>query len=112
MRWSTVTAAEDSLPATIDLDAYHGDTWSQTFRLLEGSTPYDLTGATVTASARNQAGATTALTVTTAGLDPGEVAISGTLAIGAYDYDIQVVDTNGTNTWIRGELTVHGDVTP
>ena len=49
------------LPVLVNLNAYHGDSWSQTFRFLEGSIPQYLTGATVAAGVHDGAGAMTAI---------------------------------------------------
>lgn len=102
-----------ALPGFVALVVYHGDTWSQVFRFSEGSTPVDLSGATITAAARGSDGISHDLPVT--GDSSGIVTLTmpaGGLPAGVYNYDIQVIDTgNVTTTWIRGTLTVEQDVT-
>lgn len=97
------------LPVTVNLDAYHGDSWTQTFRFLDGTIPHDLSTATLKAAARDDTGALTQLTVESDA--PGEVTISGELEAGTYEYDVQVTESDGTFTWVRGRLIVKQDVT-
>jgi hypothetical protein len=104
-----------TLPAYINLGAYHGDSWAQTFRLLTApDTPVDLTGATVQSWVINGDGTSTPLQVTV-GPDPGtitlELPVAG-LPVAAYRYDVEVTDAlAAVTTWIRGSLTVQQDVT-
>jgi hypothetical protein len=107
---------EIGLPVTYDLRIYHGDTWAQAFRLLQQGAPVDLTGSTVESSAEDTNNVTTALTVTILDAVDGRLQISapaGTLAVGDYDYDVQVTDASSdVTTWIKGQLIVDPDVTP
>ena len=102
------------MPATVDLTAYRGDTWAQTFRLLEADAPLDLAGATVASWVRKFDGSVEELVVTVNGT-PGEVTISqpaGGLDCGSWKYDLEVDDPDGSvTTWVRGTLTVTPDVT-
>jgi hypothetical protein len=104
------------LPVEFDFRIYHGDTWAQAFRLLQAGAPVDLTGATVASSVVDAQDVTTALTVTILNAVDGRLQISaptGALAVGAYDYDVQVTDTtSAVTTWIKGQLLVDPDVTP
>lgn len=102
------------LPVDVPLDAYRGDTWAQTFRLLEGETPLDLSGATVASWARRFDGSHETMLVTVNGT-PGEITIAqpaGGLDCGSWKYDLEVTDAaGGVTTWVRGTLTVAPDVT-
>jgi hypothetical protein len=108
-----------AMPASIDLCAYAGDTWSQTFRFIEGGEPLDLTDATVGCEARPQGGKSgdQEELYVTVGPDPGEVTLAwqpGTegLESGAYAYDVEVTTPDGrVTTWVRGRLVVERDVT-
>lgn len=103
------------IPAKADLTAYRGDTWAQTFRLLEGTIPVDLTGVTVAAWARSYTDRTHTPLVVTVNGQPGEVTIAqpaGGLAPGKWKYDLEVTSTSGViTTWVRGTLAVTPDVT-
>jgi hypothetical protein len=108
-----------ALPSVVDLEAYHGDTWSQTFRLSDGTDYIDLTGSDVTCSAiaqdGNNFGTAYPLNVVK-GSNTGEVTISFTGApmsvpVGHYAYDLQVADDEIV-TWVRGTINVIPDVTP
>lgn len=98
------------LPVTVDLTKYHGDSWTQSFRFLDGTTPHDLTDAVVSASARSD-GVTTQLDVTLG--DPGEITVQPPvegLDIGQYNYDIQITEDGAVLTWVRGCLTIRRDI--
>jgi hypothetical protein len=41
----------------------------------------------------------------------GRLQISGALAVGTYQYDIQVTVGTTVTTWVKGMLTVSQDVT-
>lgn len=101
------------LPGIVNLNCYRGDTWAQTFRLIQDSQPVDLAGSTVAAWAR-QATLVEHLIVTV-GPAAGEVTVSfpnGGLAAGPWNYDLEVTDTAATvKTWVRGCLRVAADVT-
>lgn len=100
-------------PANVDLDCYRGDTWAQTFRLIDNGLPVDLTGASVESWARRSE-IVEQLQVTV-GPNPGELTIglpAAGLGHGPYAYDVEVTDAGGTvRTWIRGRLIVERDVT-
>jgi hypothetical protein len=104
------------LPTRVDLSAYRGDTWSQTFRFKHDTTPVDLTGATVAAWAQPlYTGAVVFLTVTIRDPIAGEVQIAlgpDGLPAGSYTYDVQVTIATVVTTWVRGTLTVTADITP
>jgi hypothetical protein len=101
-----------ALPASVDLSAYRGDSWTQTFRLLEGTVPFDLTGATAASWAALN-GQPPIVLPTTIGPDPGtvKIALPTTIAAGAYRYDLEITKTGVVTTWIRGRLVVEQDVT-
>jgi hypothetical protein len=104
------------LPVAVNLEAYHGDSWQQTFRLLDDTTPHDLTAATIASLARRTSDeTTTSLTVTTAnqGTNPGEFTLTApAIETGFYIYDVQITEASVITTWIRGQLHVSGDITP
>jgi hypothetical protein len=103
------------MPAVVDLDAYQGDTWAQTFRFVEAGTPVDLTGATVESHARRVVGSVELVPLVVALGEPGEVTISypatGALESGSYEYDVQVDVSGLVRTWVRGRLSILRDVT-
>lgn len=107
-----------ALPVTVDLGAYHGDTWSQTFRLIRQGEPLDLTNVTAACWA-----IPTGLQTATAHVElqvaidaaAGEVTISypaGHLDVGRWEYDLELTMPDGeVKTWVRGTLRVTQDVT-
>jgi hypothetical protein len=103
-----------ALPATHDLNAYRGDSWSQTFRLLRDATPVDLSGATVQAEARAVDGSRRPLSVVVDGPN-GLVTIgfaaTGQPGVGIHHYDVEVTDAGVVTTWVAGRLCVTRDVT-
>lgn len=104
------------LPVTADLSAYHGDTWAQTFRLLDAAdTPTNLAGATVAAWARTPAGDVETLVAAIVDETDGRVTIGfddPPPDPGTYTYDVEVTAADGSvTTWVRGTLTVQRDVT-
>ena len=102
-----------SVPPKANLEAYQGDTWSQTFRFLDEGTPVDLTSATVEAWARDTTGGIYELAVTV-GPAAGEVTIAfvdETVPRDIYDYDVEVTIDGAVRTWVRGRLQVLRDVT-
>lgn len=110
---STVTETGAGLPAVWDIDAYRGDSWSQTFRFLRGDEPVDLSGATVEAWARGGSGADPIPLVVVLGA-PGEVSIQfpvDGLPWQTYLYDVEVTQDGVVQTWVRGKLRVVRDVT-
>lgn len=110
---TTVTA---SLPAQVNLNAYYGDTWTQSFRFLSGDQPADLTGLELKAAARGTTGIIHPLIATTSDTPTdGTILISLAEPMDAdlYDYDIQAANPDGTTTTIvAGHLRMHQDVTP
>lgn len=107
-----------ALPVEIPLRAYRGDTWAQTFRLLrDKDVPLDLTGAVVEAWARNRSTQRVEQmqVVLDADLTTGVITLAqppGGVPAGAYEYDIEVTEANGTvTTWVAGQLLVEQDVT-
>lgn len=101
------------LPATYHLNAYRGDTWAQTFRFLHDGMLIDLATATVACWVRQRDQRTT-LACEVSG--PGQVTIAmvvgAELDPGAYAYDVEVADADGSiTTWVRGRLNVARDVT-
>jgi hypothetical protein len=111
-----------ALPATVNLLAYRGDTWAQVFRFKSGTTPVDLTAATVRAQARNPAGTHFDLVATvtdaangevTLGLPPGSLPLTdGVWPPGnLYAYDLEVTLAGVVTTWVTGTLTLTRDVT-
>jgi hypothetical protein len=101
------------LPAVVNLTAYQGDTWSQTFRFKQDTVPLNLTGATVAAWAKPYSGPVVILTATITNAVGGEVQLSATapLPTGGYQYDVEVTKASVVTTWVRGTLTVNADVT-
>jgi hypothetical protein len=101
-----------SLPETVNLDCYHGDTWAQTFRLLDAGAPEDLTGATVASWARKSELVEPLAAYVTG---PGEVTIApppAGLARGPWEYDLEITyPDQRVVTWVRGRLIVERDVT-
>jgi hypothetical protein len=102
-----------ALPAIVDLEYYHGDTWAQTFKLVSNDNPVDLTAAQVSCWARlSELVKQLAATV---GAGPGEVTIAdpnGVLSFGPWQYDLEVTAADGSvRTWVRGRLIVERDVT-
>jgi hypothetical protein len=113
-------AAMSGLPIEVNLDFYRGDSWSQTFQLLDSTgsgtplRPHDLSASTLASSARGEDGTLTALTCAGTG-NPGELMIaapSPTLPAGDYMYDVQVTTGSDILTWVKGRLLVRPDVTP
>ena len=100
------------LPAHVDLTAYRGDTWSQTFRFKRDENPVDLSGATVEAEARSETGRVQLVAAVGTPAE-GEVTISlpADVEAGVYDYDVEVTDEGFVQTWVKGRLAVNPDVT-
>ena len=104
----------ESLPASVALTAYHGDTWTQTFRLKQGTAPVDLTGASVAAWAQALNGQIQYLAATIVNGPAGELQIGvgpDGLPAGSYTYDVELVQQGVVTTWIRGALSVTQDIT-
>ena len=101
-----------AFPAKVDLVAYRGDTWAQTFRFLQGGSPVDLISATVASWALSPSGEVVPLVVTFGA--PGEVTISqpeGGLTPEQWAYDVEVTNAGVVKTWVRGRLGISADVT-
>jgi hypothetical protein len=102
-----------TLPATVNLTAYRGDTWAQTFRLKQGDTPVDLSGATIDCWATSTNGSLV-LTATITNPAAGEIQLTppvNGLPAGAYTYDVEIRQNGIVTTWVRGSLTVTADIT-
>lgn len=102
------------IPARYNLEAYHGDTWSQPFTFRNGDEPLNLTGGTVAAQAEYGAEIVD-LTVTVINAAAGEIALAFPaegLAARQWHYDVEVTLADGSvTTWVAGTLTVLQDVT-
>jgi hypothetical protein len=106
--------SDPNLPATVNLTAYHGDSWTQTFRLKYEAVPVDLTGATIAAWAQAWNGTIVQLTTTITNALGGEFQLSVGPAgwvFGSYTYDVELRQGTTVTTWIRGTLTVTADIT-
>lgn len=104
----------ETLPALVNLTAYHGDTWAQTFRLKHEDVPVNLTGATIAAWAQAVTGTIVHLVVTISNATAGEFQLSigsDGLPSGSYTYDVEVTQAGAVTTWIRGALMVTADIT-
>jgi hypothetical protein len=111
-----VVVVELDLPQPVDLNAYRGDSWAQTFTFNRDGTPVDLTGATVACQAMRRLDRTTNTLQTTTGATPGQVTIAmpaaGPLDAGVYTYDVEVTAPGGSvQTWVGGRLKITPDVT-
>lgn len=101
------------LPGNADLVAYRGDSWAQTFRFKQNSTPVNLTGATIAAWARDTDGEIHQFVITNGGAT-GEVTLrfpTPAFPPGSYRYDVEVTQGGVVSTWVRGQLRVEGDIT-
>lgn len=110
---ATATEQVEGLPVIWNLEAYRGDSWSQTFRFLRGDVPVDLSGASVEAWARNGVNGDSAPLVVVLGA-PGEITLQlppDGLPWQRYAYDVEVTQAGVVQTWVRGRLTVTRDVT-
>jgi len=102
------------LPVTVNLSAYHGDTWRQTFRFLKNDAPIDLSSVVIASSALRRSSSGVSSLGVVIEPDPGMLTLSLPPGIlpGKYWYDIQITESNGdVKTWVRGELTIEKDVT-
>lgn len=105
------------LPQIVNLAEYRGDTWSETFRLVEDGSAVDLSGAELAASARDMHGAVLELVVA-ATENVGELTLGPPadeeqqLAPGPWQYDVRVTIGTAVTTWVRGRLDIVSDVTP
>lgn len=116
----------------IDIDCYRGDTKKWNLTVTEDDVPVDLTGATLTMSARRSLAATTYVFQRTSSpaagitINPDQVTNKGKAVIKlassstsslpsdetVLEYDVQVVTAAG-DLWtvVSGKLTVSSDVT-
>jgi hypothetical protein len=113
---TSTTTTGPSLPAKVNLPVYRGDSWQQTFRLLQGDEPLDLTSMTIASQARGTTQEVYDLVAVPVG-DPSQGVIqlerpTDDLPADLYDYDIELTDPgNVVTTWIHGRLKVSRDVT-
>jgi hypothetical protein len=109
----TVTVDKTTEPVNLIWTA--GDTQNQTFRFLTApDQPVDLTGITISSTARSTLGTTTKLIVQVTDPTNGTVTIhppTDGLDPDVYDYDIQFADATVTQTWVHGRLQVRKDIT-
>jgi hypothetical protein len=114
-------ANADFKPAQYNIQIWKNDTWNNTFTLLNGVTPINLTGAEVEIQIRKSAKSTDALATLTIG---DGITISGTnsnvinvaynvdIAAGSYVYDMAIKFSDGTEkTYIWGIFIIYEDVT-
>ena len=109
-----MSSCNGGLPVTVDLSAYRGDTWSRSFQFFHGSTPEDLTGATVESEARDTQGTVTSLVVTITDALAGKLDLTlpaGGLPAGNYYWDLEETKSGEITTWVTGRLIVRRDVT-
>lgn len=102
------------LPATVDLRAYRGDSWTQTFRFLADGAPVDLSdaGAVECWCARHGEHFTMPATGNADGVVTIELPVpAAEFDAGSYVYDVEVTKDGTVTTWVRGRLTVEQDVT-
>jgi hypothetical protein len=102
------------LPVTVNLDAYQGDSWFQTFRLLQDTTPVDLTGASVTSECRGPGTLVYDMPVQIGDPTTGQITLvlPDGIRAGSYRYDVQVQKAGTTTTWVSGHLEVASEITP
>lgn len=112
--------ASDFRPATLDIQIWKGDTWSQTFTLTSNSTPINLSGSTPKIEIRKGCGGTLMLTLTSGngitigGTNNNVLTISKAITIdkGNYHWDLQVTFSGGSvKTYLTGDFIVYDDVT-
>ncbi len=110
---ATLTATGTGLPVTANLIAYHGDSWSQTFRLLQGDQPVDLNGIGVSSRCKGSDGQTYDMLLWIDDPTGGvfHIAIPAEAGPDLYSYDIEMVDAGAVTTWITGRLQIRPDVT-
>lgn len=103
-----------TLPITVDLEAYRGDSWTQTFRLLRGGAPIELNDVVIKCVALHISTTTNTDLVVIVEPDPGvfTLALPSDVRAGLYKYDVEITDTVGqVKTWIKGKLEIEKDVT-
>jgi len=102
------------LPITVDLNAYHGDTWRKMFRFLRNDDPIDLNSVSIASQARRISTSTLIPLDIAIEPDPGLMTLSlpDDIDAGAYAYDIQITELNGdVKTWVKGKLVIEKDET-
>jgi hypothetical protein len=101
------------LPVTVNLDAYEGDDWFQTFRFKEDTTPVDLSSAQVRSECRGPGAALFEMPTNLGNASGGEVTLMLPEGIkaGSYYYDVQVTLSGQITTWVTGKLNVKPEVT-
>ena len=65
------------LPATLDLTAYRGDTWSQSFRFMSGDEPFEFTGAWLPPRRATRAASASRSTSSSASMGRDDLAAEG-----------------------------------
>jgi hypothetical protein len=118
---SCTTSNADFRPAQYNIQIWRNDTWSNTIALFTGTTPINLTGATVEIQVRKTpSGETAYLTltngsgITIGGTNHNEVYINALVGIaaGSYVYDMAVQFADLTEkTYVWGTFIVYEDVT-
>ena len=102
------------LPAIVDLKVTQGDSFAQTFHILENAVPVDLTGSVIEAEFTDRSGAKTPFTVT---VEPAAGAFTLSYSgppphYGPYRYDVEETDADSyVRTWIKGRFDVARDIT-
>ena len=101
------------LPVTVNLDAYEGDDWSQTFRFKTNTTPVDLSSASVLSECRGPGAQMFQIPTNLANASQGEVTLMLPEGIkaGSYYYDVQVTLNGLITTWVTGKLNISPEVT-
>jgi|SRR5215471_6480628 len=101
------------LPVTVNLDAYEGDNWFQTFRFKQNANPVDLTAAQVLSEARGPGATLFQIPTNLGNASQGEVTLLMPPGIkaGSYYYDVQVTLNGQVTTWVTGKLLVSPEVT-
>jgi hypothetical protein len=102
------------LPITVNLNAYHGDTWRQLFRFKRNDTPVDLNSVSIASQARRISTSSRIPLDISVETDPGLMTLSlpSDIDAGAYAYDIQIIESNGdVKTWVKGKLVIEKDET-
>jgi hypothetical protein len=113
---TSTTTTGPNLPAKVNLRFYRGDSWQQTFRLLQDDVPLDLTAMTIASQARGTTQEVFDLVALAVG-DPTQGVVqlerpTGGLPTDIYDYDIELTDPgNVVTTWIAGRMKLSRDVT-
>jgi hypothetical protein len=114
-------ANADFKPAQYNIQMWKNDTWNNTFTLLNGVTPINLTGATVEIQIRKKANSTDALAtliigdgITISGASSNVITVAYNVDIdaGSYVYDMAIKFSDGTEkTYIWGIFIIYEDVT-